>query len=240
MTTAFRSFFRFLFQNGELCVLSLHIVVLDDDVAILIRLVFPKLNVSPLHGNELAAAKARAQCHKKERVIFRAGIFCGLEKLLGLGWRQRNSLDLCGLRGPREAAEARRRVRFDNPCFDGLVKYPANHAQRVSDGVAREFFGDQLVDHRLDIVALDLIQASIPEARPEILLAIALTTKLVSTARSVFQNQSGVLQRHYRSLFLAEVRPIHGVNALAESDQVGVRTTTGVNASLHHLLKAPN
>ena len=51
---------------------------------------------------------------------------------------------------------------------------------------------------------------------------------------SVFQNQSGVLPRHCRSLFLAKVRPIHRVNALAESDQVGVRTTTGVNASLHH------
>jgi len=34
--------------------------VLDDDVAILIRLVFPELNVSPLYGNEFAAAKARA------------------------------------------------------------------------------------------------------------------------------------------------------------------------------------
>ena len=102
-----------------------------DNEAILIRLVFPELNVSPLHGNEFATAKARAQCHQKERVIFRAGIFCGLKKLLGHGWRQRNSFDLCGLRGPREAAETGRRVRFDNPCFDGLIKYPADQDSRT-------------------------------------------------------------------------------------------------------------
>jgi hypothetical protein len=63
---------------------------------------------------------------------------------------------------------------------------------------------------------------------------------LFSPARSAFQNQNGVLPWHCRSLFLAKVRPIQGVNALTESDQVGVRTTTGVNASLHHLLKAAN
>jgi hypothetical protein len=38
-------------------VLSLHIVALDDDEAILIRLVFPELNVSPLYGKAPMATR---------------------------------------------------------------------------------------------------------------------------------------------------------------------------------------
>jgi len=89
------------------------LIVLHDDEAIRILLVFPELEVSPLHCDELAAAKARAQCHQEQRVILRTNLFCSLEKLSGLRRRQRNSLDFGSLRDPREPPQARSRVYFD-------------------------------------------------------------------------------------------------------------------------------
>ena len=50
-------------------VLAPHVIVLHNDEAIRILLVLPKLEVSPLHCDELATAKARAQCHQEQRVI---------------------------------------------------------------------------------------------------------------------------------------------------------------------------
>ena len=103
-------------------------------------------------------------------MILRANLFRRLEKLLSFARRQRNSLDLRRLRGPRETAEARGGIHFDDARFDGLVEYPADHAQRVPDRVARQLLLDQRVNHRLDVVAFDLIERSVPEARPKILL----------------------------------------------------------------------
>ena len=68
-------------------VFAAHVIVLHNDEAIRILLVLPKLEVSPLHCDELAAAKARAQCHQEQRVILRANLFCSLEKLPGLRLR---------------------------------------------------------------------------------------------------------------------------------------------------------
>jgi hypothetical protein len=52
-------------------VLTAHVIALHIDEAIRILLVLPKLEVSPLHCDELAAAQARAQCHQEQRVILR-------------------------------------------------------------------------------------------------------------------------------------------------------------------------
>src|ERR1700692_3181678 len=68
-------------------VLAAHVIVLHNDEAIRILLVLPKLEVSPLRCDELATAKARAQCHQEQRVIPRTNLFCSLEELPGLRLR---------------------------------------------------------------------------------------------------------------------------------------------------------
>ncbi|HZR31078.1 MAG TPA: hypothetical protein VFA76_04385 [Terriglobales bacterium] len=108
-------------------VLAAHIVVPNDDVAIRILLVFPELDVSPPHGNQFAATQTCSQCHQKERVILRANLSRCLEKLLGFSRRQRDSLDLRGLRGPRETTEARSGIHFDDTRLHRLVEYPPDH-----------------------------------------------------------------------------------------------------------------
>ncbi|MGA9810539.1 MAG: hypothetical protein WBQ56_22885 [Candidatus Sulfotelmatobacter sp.] len=163
--------------------------MLDDDIAIRILLVFTELDVSPLNCDELAATKTGPQCHQKQRVILRANLSRRLEKLLGLTRCQRNPLDLCRLRGPRETAKARSRIHFDNARLDGLVEDPTDHAQCVSDCVARQLFLDQRVNHRLDVVALDLIEGSLPKARPEILL----DHSLVSLGRGSLAFDPGII-----------------------------------------------
>jgi hypothetical protein len=52
-------------------VFAAHVIVLHNNEAIRILLVSPELDVAPLHRDEFAAAKARAQCHQEQRVILR-------------------------------------------------------------------------------------------------------------------------------------------------------------------------
>jgi hypothetical protein len=56
-TAAFLAFRRRVF--------TAYVVVFDTDEAIRILLVFPEPEVPPMHRDELAATKARPQCHQE-------------------------------------------------------------------------------------------------------------------------------------------------------------------------------
>ncbi|HXM62985.1 MAG TPA: hypothetical protein VN950_19140 [Terriglobales bacterium] len=78
--------------------LTSHVVVLHDHEAVGILVIPAELDVSKLQGDQLAAAKTRAQGSQEQRLVIRTDHLRGFDELMCFHWRQRDTLSLFALR----------------------------------------------------------------------------------------------------------------------------------------------
>lgn len=63
-------------------VLAMHIVVLNEDVAVQVVLVFAKVEVSHLKGNEFSTAKTGSKSRQEQRIVLGANLAGRIKKSL--------------------------------------------------------------------------------------------------------------------------------------------------------------
>src|SRR5712671_1389352 len=77
-----------------------------------------------------------------------------VQELLHFLCRECDPLGLSSLCRACEAAQPRRRIRFEKPFFNGVVEQTADDTQCIAFGVSRKLLSDQVVDQNLDIITL--------------------------------------------------------------------------------------
>ena len=75
----------------------MHIVVLNEEVAVQVVLVFAKVKVSHLKGNEFSTAKTGSESRQEQRIVLGTNLAGRVEEGLHLFRCQRHALFLCAL-----------------------------------------------------------------------------------------------------------------------------------------------